>query len=227
MKKVILSFAAIAALSSGAKAQTTFGLEAGANMVMSSYKALGNDIPTKSLIGVKAGGIVNFELSENCSIQPGAYFVTGNGAKIGDDIAYIQTKINTIQIPINFQYSFGKPGGNRFFIGAGPYVGINVGGKVKVSGFNLGLFSLDTSSTASIGSDSTDQFKRLNVGAGVNAGYQLSNGLFARAHFDYGFMNQMPQGDENNSIKNYNVGVTVGFMFGGKHTKATKSGAKK
>ena len=83
-----------------------------------------------------------------------------------------------------------------------------------------------TDFTYSIGNDAThDDIKRTDFGIGLNAGYQIDNGLFFRAHYQRGFVNLLPGGDTNNTEFSTNYGVSVGYLFGAggahKHSKTT------
>lgn len=225
MKKIILSFCFLATFVA-TQAQTTYGPMIGINFSNYTGKSGGVTQSTDMKIGGRIGGIVDFGLSDNISLQPGIFYVM-NGYKtsvLGIDVS---ASVNTIEVPINVEYKFGTPGGNRFFVGIGPYVGMNIGGTIKVSGSFLGV-SVSDSKSIRIGSDtSSADMKALDMGLGLNVGYQLSQGWIVKAHYQMGFMNLMPSGDENNSMKNYNFGVSVGYLFGDKTKKDKKDEGKK
>lgn len=235
MIRYTLSFLFAAMLATNANAQVTFGPEASLNI--SAYRIklpeiTGATFSKSAVAGMRIGGIADIPLSDHVSIQPGASFAM-NGMHITYTIAFagsidIIARTNTLQIPLNVQYKFGKPEGSHFFVGAGPYMGINMSGTTKFkAAVNVFTYSLDSTTTTKmdIGPDSTDLMKRLDFGAGVNAGYQLAMGLYARAWYQMGFRNMVPAGGDNNSIKTINYGISIGYMFGGKNRKAKTTGA--
>jgi hypothetical protein len=145
-----------------------------------------------------------------------------NGFKYSAFGIELKEHVSTIQIPINLQYKFGDPGDNRIFIGIGPFVGLNVGGKVEASTNFLGIpFSFNES--LRIGSDSTDHIRRFDAGFGLNAGYQLSGGVYFRAAFQLGLINLRPNGDENNFQRSSHFGISVGYLFGEKENASTNT----
>ena len=230
MKKTILSCLCIILLSAGARAQFTYGPELGFNICNYSIKNPGFISPSTAWVpGVHICGIADYSINDNISLQPGLFFAI-NGIKYSYSfILYsfdFSAHINTIHIPINIIYKAGDPGGNRFFFGAGPFAGINLGGSAKISSSAVGFFPgtlFDSSYTLKIGSDRSDDIKRFDFGVDIDAGYQMASGLFFRAHFQKGFLNLVPQGDASNSIKSMSFGISVGYLFGEKTAKKDKN----
>ena len=217
MKKLVLSLLSVAAIATTASAQLAIAPELGLNMSNMSLKAAGATIDSKMKAGLAVGAVVDFGLSDNLYIQPGLFYLM-NGYKdnTGDGVF----SVNTIQIPINVQYKLGEEGGNRFFFGVGPYLAYNLGASYKVGG---------VSTTIDIGTDkSKDGLKPMDFGLGLNLGYLLSNGFYARAHYQMGLSNLAVNGDSDNSMKTSAIGLTVGYYFGGhKGGHKAKGEAKK
>ena len=171
--------------------------------------------------GLRLGAIWDNRISNNFYFQPAFLFVM-NGCKESIPGALGQTlSVNTIEIPLNFTYKTGKPGENRVFFGLGPYIGANLSAKVK---FDDG----SGTQTLNIGSDkSTDDIKRFDVGIGLCVGDQLSNGFFVSAHYQAGFTNLYTITDGGASLRNYNMGLTVGYFFpDGKRSRSMHKGRK-
>jgi len=198
-----------------------FGPELGLNMANMAFKysASGTTTKTKTTFkpGLAVGGVVDFGFTNNIYLQPGLFFLmngcnfsaSGSGVYSSPSGSY---NLNTIQLPINFLFKLSKPGKNRIFFGIGPYVAYNIGGTSK---------SGSSSTTLKIGSDQTkDNVKALDLGAGINAGYQFAMGLLIRAHYQMGFANLTPGGNSSNSSTTSAIGLTVGYLFGGKPKKA-------
>ena len=224
MKKQLLTALAFITLSGTAQAQVSFAPELGLNISQYRISSGGVSPSLDPAFAMRLGGVADIGCSDNLSLQPGIFFVM-NGFNYTETVPFFGTaslkeKINTIEIPINLMYKFGEPGSNRFFIGAGPYIGMNVGGNQTAS-----FFGLSSTQSLSIGNDSTtNDLKRMDVGVGLNLGYELAMGVFFRARYQMGLSNLAPQGDADNYIKSSSYGVSIGYMF---HSKSTKKGAKK
>jgi len=216
MKKLAFTIAAIAALTQASFAQLAIAPEVGG--LFSNYpgKDMGEKFDSKALFGMRAGAIVDIGLSNNFYLQPGILYVR-NGYTFDNVISSGTIKVNSMEIPLNVQYKFGSAGGDRFFVGVGPYLAFNLGGKADGTAYGM-----STTANLQIGNDAqTDNIKAFDFGAGLNLGYELSNGLYIRAHYQHGFVNLFPGGNTNNSSYSTNYGLSVGYLF------ATSGHAKK
>ncbi|MES2701246.1 MAG: porin family protein [Bacteroidota bacterium] len=213
MKKVLLTLCAATTVAAAANAQVGFAPALGLNISDYSIKSSPLAFDTKPRIGMRVGAMLQFGLTENVYLQPGLFYAM-NGFRLDFLGVKATYNINTLEIPINVVYKFGEPGDNRFFIGAGPYFGINMGGKEKTSGYP----DLDLP----MGSDSSDFMKPLDIGLGFAAGYEFANGFQVRANTQFGLANLMPIGNSDNSIKSFNYGVTIAYMLGDKGAKKKK-----
>jgi hypothetical protein len=186
---------------------------------ISNYNAEDNGIKTDSRVklGGRIGVLFEIPLSCNLYVQPGLNYVTngyGESLKSGGDVLYI---VNTIELPANLEYkipvNYHK---NAFFFGGGPVVGWNKGGIVHVKDDKS---RIDSRRDIYIGEAISDDIKRWDVGVGVNVGFEYTNNLLFRVHYQHGFLNLKPVGDDNNSIRNYNMGLSVGYLFHSHHDK--------
>jgi len=214
MRTFILS-ACLLAATVGAQAQLTFGPEV--SLIGSNYtgKADGQSSNTKSIVSFRAGAVLDAPISDHFSIQPAVLYVM-NGFKSDIVIANASVHVNTLEIPVNVMYKIDVPGDGHLFVGLGPYIAYNMGGKYKESD----SYSGTQTGSLNIGSGPLDDLKVFDFGLGINAGYQLTNGLFLRVFYQKGLLNLDPQGNSNNYIRSTNYGVGVGMLFGGNHTHA-------
>ena len=217
MKKIVLPFLTFACFASAANAQIAIAPEAGLNMANMTFKPSST---TSMKVGATVGAIVDLGLSDNLFIQPGLFYMM-NGCKLKGTAPFpdVNVNVSTLEIPVNVEYKFGDVGGGRFFLGAGPYLGINVGGNLKASG--------SPSTSIKYGNDSSSNLKRMDLGLGLNVGYQLQNNLYFRVRYQMGLSNLQPKGDANNSAKTSAIGITVGYYLGGNKHKKSKKGAMK
>ncbi|WP_207493504.1 outer membrane beta-barrel protein [Aridibaculum aurantiacum] len=199
MKK-ILSLAFAAAIAMTAQAQTTFGIKGGLNLtsVNTNDEDFNHDRKTRPSFHV--GGVADIGISNSFSIQP-QLLVQGKGVSLAHGGHSDKIRFTSIDIPVNFLY---KRSG--FFIGGGPNLGINVSGKMVADD--------PTENTDFEFGSETGKFKRVNIGANVMTGYQLTNGLFFSANFLGDLTNWV--NSNNDKWKNNLFGLSVGYMFKGR-----------
>ena len=206
MKTTILSCLAIALLATGANAQFAIGPEAGVNISNYTGFSGGQYLNTTIQTGVRVGGVLQDPINHSFYIERGLFYVM-NGYRMDVPAGNASARVNTAELPLNLLYKFRENnGGDRIFIGFGPYLAFNLTGRYKISDGSVDR-------KLSFGSDNADDLKIVDFGAGINAGYQVGNGVFIRAHAQIGFVNLKPYGDENNAIRNTNYGVTIGYLF--------------
>jgi hypothetical protein len=205
MKKLIVLFSACLFLASTGFAQNmSFGIKAAVTTNFLTYKVDAGSEDQKLIgntTGFYVGGIANFQLSENFSIQPNLLFAMKGGA--------IQTyKINTfhVDLPINFLYN-----NNGFFVGGGPNISYALSGKLDVDDEDIDIFEQDEAGEYTL--------KRFEIGANVLMGYTFPSGLTLSASFSPG-LNNIYEGedDEDEDIAAHfkSFGFSIGYMFGKK-----------
>ncbi|MBF9236462.1 PorT family protein [Hymenobacter sp. BT683] len=192
MKKVLLSLGLLMSVATAASAQEIrFGVKAGANY--SSITANNTD-GVESKIGLHAGALANFALSDLISIQPEVlYSQKGYQSEEYNDIKY---KINYIDVPLLVKVN----AGGLFFEG-GPQVGFLAGAKVTNG-------DADT--------DIKGRYDRVDFGYVAGLGYQATSGPMIGLRYNGG-ISTISKGDINpNKIRNSVFQLYVGYVFGGK-----------
>lgn len=224
MKKVLLFLFAVTTLSASAKTLITYGPEAGVNI--SNYYGKFSGIRqhfSTSIPGVRLGGIVDFGITKNFSIQPGlCYARNGYNLVAGGFSGYTYTidlRVSTVELPVNFFYKIAINGGGRIFLGGGPYFAANVGGRVKSD------YPPANREALFIGSSIRDDVKRYDLGAGISAGYKLPGDLFVHLHYQHGLANLLPGGNADNTMQSVNYGVALGYLFGRHYPEPKKKPA--
>lgn len=213
MKKLLLSFGAVVLLAAGAQAQTSYGLKAGVNLgKFSNATDLEKDYQ-KNNVSFYVTGFADIPVAPQFSIQPGVS-LQGKGAKYelkGDNLdGSTSTNLMSIEIPVNAVYYIPAGSGN-VFLGAGPYVGFNVSGKVKASG-NLGEWGAEGDHDIDFSGDDKDM-KRVDAGVNFLAGYKLGNGFLLNAGYGLGLSNLSPSSDSDAKFSNRVLSFGVGFQF--------------
>ena len=217
-----LAFAVISLIiMSSAKAQVSYGVQAGVNIAnwkgdalnsLSNVVDLTNGfIDTKSKTGFHVGGYVNIPITEKISFEPGVQYSQKGYAMKGDlkiDAlkflgvnASAKVQAHYIDVPLVLKAEVA----NGLSIYAGPQVSYLVKNNLQVNTSVLGISLLNKKL------DLTDNFNRLDVGIAGGLGYKFDNGFNIKAGYDYG----LSKLDKNDNFKAYNrvVKVSVGFSF--------------
>jgi hypothetical protein len=168
---------------------------------------------------------VDFPLKNKLSLQTGLLYKM-NGYRMPiyawsypAGMQYVT--INTLEVPVKLVRYFNRRKGARFFVGAGPYVAVNIAASSRVhtetydaAGNPVG--TMEWVQKIDIGSRWTF-VQRMDAGVGMNAGYMAAKGLLIGLQAQYGLLNL---GDAHNKVHNYNFGLVAGYSFKLKKHKA-------
>lgn len=219
MKKLLLSLVILGA-GLTASAQTSpvkFGVKAG--VTLPKWTADGDeDGMIKSNLSFYVGGTVDFQVSEMFSVQPGIT-LSGKGFKVDESGSMegmsgsvtAKTNVMYVEVPVNAVASL-PVGDGKIFLGAGPYYGMAITGKVKSKGtITIDGQTESESSSEDIEFGKDGDLKRGDYGVNFLAGYQLSNGFNIHAGYGLGLANIAQDSDAK--IKNRVLSFGVGFSF--------------
>jgi len=119
-------------------ASSTFGLIGGFNFAKGSLAVSGSNI------SINLGSVTTFSFGtnysynfKNCSIQE-SFLLSGKGAEETGSGNSVTFNMYYLEIPVDFRYHLPIKNG-YVFIGAGPYIGYNLGGKVRTNGISRKL----------------------------------------------------------------------------------------
>ncbi len=196
----------------GKEAPIMFGVHGGLNDATLIFGGTASGAKYGILLGgimdVHVGGIVHLETGLLYAMTGGSnivYVNTYNGQAVSGDYTW---GVNTIELPATFEFKFGKPGRNHFFLGLGAYVALNVNGSISPNDVNGG--------TLKIGSSQTDDLKALDIGIGFDIGYQFKTGLFLRVRGQGGLndLRAQSEGLYVGTIRTSSSVFEVGYLFG-------------
>ena len=194
MKKLCNALLLILVMVTTAQGQIAF--EGGLNAANLSLKEGGTKLSTKFLIRSAIGIMADIRVSGNhFYFEPGLYY-KGDGAIVKDPSDY-PVIINTTTLNLNVEYKTGEKCGNRFFFGVGPYFGF-----INTGGYDFSAYG-------------GDPLKQVDFGPAFNLGYLKRKHLYLRLSYQLGVVNLLVAGDDKNSIKTSNLGLTAGFLMGG------------
>jgi hypothetical protein len=220
MKKLV-SLVSLAAFflcaASPLSAQLRFGVKAGLNLAnIAADDEITDGSDPKILPTFQVGGLAEFALAENLGVSVGVQ-LSGKGFRFSEEEpGFGEYKVTAnplyLQVPLSVYYS-----SNGFYIGAGPYLGFGIGGKIKES------FDGDTETTDiefGDGSDDDDVFAPLDFGANLEVGYTINNAIRISASYSLGLANALPKelredGADKYYIRHRVIGVSAAYLFGG------------
>lgn len=206
-------------------------IKAGINMANVTISEDGMVDDARQNTSFHGGIILDMSLVRNfISLQPGIIF-TGKGSKFqsGDasTTSYYKETFNPyyIEIPANLVIKLPIGGGNRLFGGAGPYLGIGVGGKTKVDA-RIANVAYNTESDIQFSDDDPstmdqdegaayDVLRRFDYGFNGTAGIETRNHITLGVNYGYGLAKILSgtnsNADDNN--KHRVLSFWVGIKF--------------
>lgn len=208
MKKLILiAVAAMAGIQ--ANAQLSINPEAGLNIGNASYKIDGNKQSTSSVLGYKAGVVLDIGIAKGFYIQPGVFYSL-KGAQINYSSALlsgnIKSSLDYIEIPLNFAYRYELGNAGAVFAAAGPYMGLGMKGKNKTTVTGMATVEDDV-----VFGDAADEVKKIDYGVNFGVGYISPIGIYVRAQYGLGLAN-LSNADKV-SAQNRVWGISLGYAF--------------
>ncbi len=205
MRSIYFLLAGFLLLSAPAGAQIYFGGEVGVNV--SSYTGKQSGTNRKMRVGETFGFIMSKDITWHLSLVSGLTYAR-NGYTLNRDGLIYKVGINTLEIPLNLECEIGRPKKVNYFIGGGPYVAANLGGKTALSG----LFP--TNQDLRVGYGAGDDIRRYDAGFDLWFVVQPTKGLFFRARCNSSFFNLDPSKyARENAMRNQDLRITVGYMF--------------
>jgi hypothetical protein len=198
----------------------------GLNLANVSTTSSGRVDDANVLTSFQAGLLGNIKLGTRLlALQSGIIF-TGKGSKVQNgtpgQINYFKQTMNPryIEVPVNLLVNLPIAIGSRLFIGAGPYVAVGVGGKVKTEGSPLLTvngerkirFSNDDPTT--LNQEEGTGFgvlRRFDYGLNGTAGFETK---FAVIGVNYGHGLAKLQSGSNSSADNANKHRVLSFFVG-------------
>ena len=212
LRSCLTLFAFLVFVSSSINAQKGQAvLHAGVNFTRVSLTNGGkydaSDILTTFQFGISG----DYHLGSFFYIQPGLSY-TGKGSKVSDgdpddNTTWYKATSNPFYIEIPVNVVLKSPGKQKFFIGAGPYIGVGVGGKNKAEGQVAGVY---------FKTQSEIKFSDEDPGGTT---YQLGAGFPTMKRLDYG-LNMLA------GIECHRIVFKGGYQYGLAKLRATTNDDK-
>ena len=206
-------------------------IRAGINLANVSTTENGRVNDVNQLTSFHVGVIGDVKIGASfLSLQPGLLF-TGKGSKIQEGTAgqsgYYKQTFNPryLEVPVNLVFK--APIGNsaRFFVGAGPYAAIGIGGKVTTEGTNILGQTYSHENDIQFSNDDPTTFNK-EEGAGLGLVRRFDYGLNGTTGIEgksmvvgvnYGLglakLQSGSNSDDDNNNKHRVLSFTLGFKF--------------
>lgn len=227
MKKIILTVAALAAFGTASAQDLKFGPKAGLNLanISNNYDGPGDDADSdyKMKVGAHIGGFVEIKFNEKWALQPELLF-SMQGATLEDsssddgfgNSSDFENKLNLnyINVPVMVKF-YPIP---KLFVEAGPQVGFLVSAKSKNEGtYTEGGTTITVDETV----DVKDNYKSIDFGVNIGAGYEFTEMIYANLRYNIG-LSDISESDDDEfgglagdwfKTKNNVLSLSVGFKF--------------
>lgn len=196
-------------------------LKGGVNLANITISDNGSVNDAKQLTSFHLGALVDLPLSDGLSLQPGLFY-TGKGSKTqrGQTTTnnYFRATTNPryVELPVNIVGKIPLTQTLNFFVGAGPYAAMGVGGKNKVEKIGVQtekdiVFSNDDPTTSQEENAGFGKMKRFDYGFNVLTGVDF--GKFSLgANYGYGLA-KLTSGTTNNA-NDKNKNRVLSFSLG-------------
>ncbi|MCP2029471.1 opacity protein-like surface antigen [Flavobacterium sp. HSC-32F16] len=193
MKKIILAAIAVMAFSFAKAQETRFGVKGGLNL---TTFVGGNVDDTNSLVGFHVGGFAEIKIIDKLAIQPELLFST-QGTKVdGGPFGDWDIKTNYLNIPVLAKYYIVE----KFSVEAGPQLGVLLSAKSE-------------------GDDVKDNFKTVDLGFNLGAGYHFTENVSVNLRYTIGLSPLSDnadienEGDYYDSAKNSVLALSFAYKF--------------
>ncbi len=216
MKKILLTIslaAFIVSMQAYAQQDIRFGAIGGVNLAnVSAGSGSGSNFKMKP--GIHLGVFGEREIQENLSVQAGLQ-VSGKGYVYDNGYSKSRLSLTYLEIPINAVYRF-----NQVFVGAGPYLAYGISAKAKAKSEGLpgigegpgdgGGGGGGSWESTKLKFGSSGDFKGLDLGLNVLAGYQINSQIAANLGYGLGLANISARGGV---LKNRVLSISARYMF--------------
>jgi hypothetical protein len=203
----------LSALSIKAQDKVTIGARAGINFQNITGKdGAGNELDNKIKVGTNIGLTADIPIAEDIYVQTGLLFST-KGAK---DKTYrkVNIRLSYLEIPISLLF---KPelANGKLLLGAGPYIGIAVGGSYTDANGHKEKYKFAGKVSASE-ANTQRYIRRMDLGFNFLAGYELSNKFSFQLNAQLGVANLRTKVEgysDKTKYKNTGFGISVGYRL--------------
>ncbi|MEH0157340.1 porin family protein [Limibacter armeniacum] len=192
-KKLFFVIATVLGIAATANAQTArFGIKGGANF------ANIKNLEAERLVGLNAGGMLSFRMSEGVGIQPEVIY-SQQGAKREENNVTVKSRLNYLNVPVMLKFYLT----DGFNLQMGPQVGFLLDSKLEAESGSLGL-----------NTDFEDNTNEIDYGVNFGAAIEGREGFYLEGRYTLGMKDIMQGNASDNEYRNNVVSVSVGYFMG-------------
>lgn len=216
MKKIIVLTVTISVLCLYCFSQNArFGVNAGAVLASMKGKYQGQSENSDGKAGINVGVLAEVPVAETFCFMPFLNFLQKGGKFKESSSGYTfegKHTLNYMELLLNMVYC-SQAGNGKFFAGLGPGVSFGISGKYKDKTTFGGQTETEKGDIKFGNDENEDDYKPIDFGGNVLAGYEFSCGVFVALNYYLGFSNLVIDGDSDNSAKNRYFGIRVGYYL--------------
>lgn len=206
MKKIVIAFIALLGFTTLQAQDVKYGVKGGMNIA--NLNISGDTSPSmSSIVNLHVGAFAEFKINTKMAFQPELIYSV-QGAKYSQVVEFDGNfydtdntlKFSYLNVPLMFKY---YPE-SKFYLEAGPQLGLLSSAKVKVDVVGFGS-----------GSDDVKEFfKTVDFGMNIGLGYNFSKKVFANARYNFGLTNVADtEPGDNTKMKNSVFSISLGCYF--------------
>lgn len=222
MKKIILSCIATG-LVIVAGAQVRIGVQSGATLSTASFtKEADLKTTTRPVYAPTLAVVADIPVAGNWHLRPSLHYlqkgVKAKGVSTDGIInGRVENNLRThyVEMPVLMSWRAAL-GSKTLVLGAGPSVGMGLGGKVKAASY-LETFpepiAILEGNPFKRSEDIEEPMKRFEWGASAMAGLEFRNGLYISAQYHHG-LRDIDGSPEDGVFRNRTAGLSIGYFFG-------------
>ena len=222
MKKVlfILAVFVVCLQINGFSQKSRVGVTAGVTSANMYGEIGGTKLDDDSKLGITFGMIIDAPIGKsNFSFQPGLHYVQKGRTLENTNEKKDWIALRYAELHANFLYNTNGPKGN-FFLGGGPTVALDFPSakviKTLVRDPVESDYWLRAETNVNFGKESNSDFKGLDYGANMIAGYRFKGGFSFAFNYTIGLRNLVPIENGSDEIKNHCFGLRLGYLVNNK-----------
>jgi hypothetical protein len=213
--KLLITFLFPVLLLASAQAQDfRIGIRGGANLANMKienefFDDFNIDYDSENRLGWQVGLVLETPLTNILTFQP-AILLSKKGYRFEENniIFDIETKSKPLYLHVPLPALIkAEVGEFAIFAGAGPYVSFGIGGGIDSEGDVL-TFDFADDGDIEWGNDDDDTYRRLDAGAVLTGGVEVS-GIQLALTYEHGLANIQPDGDDDNFVRNRTLSLTA------------------
>ncbi|MDR2962468.1 MAG: PorT family protein [Bacteroidales bacterium] len=227
MKKPFLLFISTALSICACAQNSPFRVGATAGMELSNWHTKNiedfNYEDFKLKAGLKLGAIGEYAFNQYVALSPELVFtqrgyrVSDRRTTFGTSYDYTRTAtVNYLQLPLNLVFNIPINADCKFIALAGGYGAFAFSGTLRKKAVAYDYVGGEQTSKQkeeiTIGSSAENDLRAWDFGLNVGAGIEYLN-AFAKLQYNFGLSNLAPKSENNATITNGNIGISVGYLF--------------